>query len=108
MLAVAMAFILFIQPAAALTEMAVPFVTTDSVVFVQPLELADLVITEFNQTNYAEYHLGDLEISSPVFDHATPDHGDGLALVSPVLPSMKQKTEDIIKYDRTYFFTDSG
>ena len=51
-LAIALAFILFIQPVAALTEMSVPFVTTDSIVFVQPLEFADLTITEFNQTNY--------------------------------------------------------
>lgn len=105
--AIAMAFILFIQPAAALTEMAVPFITTDSVVFVQPLQLTDLTITEFNQTNYLENHNANLDISgSPALDKIVPNNGNIPAAESPTLPSMDLSTEDSFSYNRTYFFID--
>jgi hypothetical protein len=111
-LALAVAFIMFIQPAAAFTEMTAPFVTTDSTVFVEPFEFADLTITEFNQTNFAEDHIGSLDISSPApagnatSDHIVPDHGEVSGPVSPVLPSMKQSMADNFAYDRTYIFID--
>lgn len=106
-LVVAMALVFFIQPAAALTQMAVPFVTTDSVVFVQPLELTDLTITEFNQTNYVESHNADLDISKNLqFDPIVVNNSDILDTGSPTLPSMKQSTEDFCSYSRTYFFRD--
>ena len=107
-IALVITFIMLIQPAAAFTAMAVPFITTDSTVFVEPLEFADLTITEFNQTNYAEDHIGNLEISSPALAGSTAsDHADVSGPVSPVLPSMKQDMADNFAYDRTYFFIDS-
>ena len=106
-LAVAIAFIMFIQPAAALTEMSVPFMTTDSVVFVQPLELTDLTILEFNQTHYAEVHSADLDISyGPSSLKLNPVAVDHQVAVSPVLPSMSQSRVDAFSYSRTYFFED--
>jgi hypothetical protein len=111
-LAVAIAFILLIQPAAAFTEMTAPFVTTDLTVFVEPLEIADLTITEFNQTNFAEDHIGSLDISSPTLvgnttlDHILTDQGDLSGSVSPVLPSMRQNMADNFAYGRTYVFID--
>lgn len=106
-LAIALAFILFIQPVASLTEMSVPYVTIDAVVFVQPLELTDLTITEFNQTNYFENHNADLDISgSPQFNPITIDNSGISGIGSPVLPSMNLSTEDSFSYNRTYFFID--
>jgi len=105
-LAIAMAFILFIQPAAALTEMSVPFMTTDSAVFVQPLQLTDLTILEFNQTHYAEIHGANIEISNGLMDQFDPIAVDHVDTVSPVLPSMRQTTVDAFSYSRTYFFLD--
>ncbi len=112
-LVLAVAFIMFIQPAAALTQMTAPFITTDSTIFVEPLEIASLTITEFNQTNYAENHIGNLEISSPetagiaTFDQTSINTGDIPDLVSPALPSMKQNMADNFAYNRTYFFIDT-
>lgn len=109
-LAVAIAFILFIQPAAAITVMSIPFVTTDSVVFVQPLELTDLTITEFNQTQYAENHDANLDISGsvvdPQFNPIVVDNSGIIDAASPTLPSMKQSANDSFSYRRTYFFRD--
>ncbi|HEY3421698.1 MAG TPA: hypothetical protein VGK13_00970 [Methanocellaceae archaeon] len=105
--------IIFIQPTSAFTEMSVPFITTDLTVFVAPLEIADLSITEFNQTNYAEVHIGNLDISGPgpadttAFDNTVLNIGDTRDFVSPVLPSMKQNRADIFRYDRTYLFIDT-
>lgn len=112
-LVLAIAFIVFIQPAAAFTQMTAPFITTDSTIFVEPFQFADLTITEFNQTNYAEDHIGNLDISSPAladstaFDQTILDQGANPGLVSPVLPSMKQNMADNFTYDRTYLFIDT-
>ncbi len=111
-LVLAIAFIMFIHPAAAFTEMTAPFITTDSTVFVEPFEFADLTLTEFNQTNYAEDHIGNLDISSPAlvgntaFDQAIFGQGASPDFVSPVLPSMKQNMADNFTYNRTYLFID--
>ena len=112
-LVLAIAFTMFIQPVAAFTEMTAPFITTDSTIFVEPFQFADLTITEFNQTNYAEDHIGNLDISGPAlagstaFDQAILDPGASPDLVSPVLPSMKQNMADNFTYNRTYLFIDT-
>ena len=105
-LAMAIALVLLAQPAAAFTDMAIPYVTTDSTVFVEPFQYADLTITEFNQTQYTEDHLGDLEITGPSFSGIQASDQSGM--LNPILPSLTQNIADNFTYDRTYLFTDGA
>jgi hypothetical protein len=115
-----------IQPVLAFTQMTSPFITTDSTIFVEPHELADLIVIEFNQQACAESHMASLQISAPLFSNSLQlgptlfDNGsvDATATgikssnvlpfgpVNLAFPSISQTANDRIACERTYFFVD--
>jgi hypothetical protein len=115
-----------IQPVLAFTQMTSPYITTDSTIFIEPHELADLIVIEFNQQACAESHMASLQISNPIFSDGLQlgptlfDNGaidataTGLASanvlpfgpVNLAFPSISQHADDRIACERTYFFVD--
>ncbi len=59
--------IITIQPAFALTETAIPFITTGNAVFVEPLSNTGLTILEFNSDSTSIRDIEQLDISFPAF-----------------------------------------
>ncbi len=123
-----MVFVLMVavQPAAAFTEMGIPFITSCGFVYMQPFSFADLTITEFNQARAASLDFETLDIDFPMFSDgfsAGPTVGpfasDGVSLAAgassnvlpfgPVdlaFPSVNQTVFQRCEYERTYFFVD--
>ncbi len=61
------AFIITIQPAFALTETAIPFITTGCAVFTEPLSNTGLTILEFNSDSTSIRSIENLDITFPAF-----------------------------------------
>lgn len=118
-----------IQPALATPITAIPFMSTDNVVFIEPLSVATCTIEEFNSASAMGHSAENLSISFPLFtngsvlgpsvfhDGALLDDtsASGLqtsnvlpfGLVSLAFPSISQTVDDSMATQRTYFFSDT-
>jgi hypothetical protein len=117
------------QPAAAFSEISIPFITTDCVVFAFPNANTALTILEFNSASTSVTSTEKLDINFPLFadgiaagptkisgasaiDGASLGAGASANIVpfGPVnlaLPSIAQSADETIACQRTYFFTDT-
>ena len=88
-----------IQPALALPQMQIPFVTTPSFIFVNPQQAAALLIIETNTTHLAATDTEALVISFPQVKTAE--------MARPLFsPTIGQTCSETIAGDRCYLFTD--
>lgn len=118
--------IVAVQPAAAFTEMGIPFISSCGFVYMQPFSSADLTITEFNSARAASLDFETLDIDFPMFSDGFsagpaigPFASDGISLgagassnvlpfgpVNLAFPSINQTVLQQAEYERTYFFID--
>jgi len=127
--AIALAVAIAIQPAAAITALGIPFISSYDFVYTQPFSVGSLTILEFNSFNARSLDFETTDIDFPVFDRFCEDGisndlapgstqiaTDDLAASANVLPfgpvnlafpSISQTVLQQAEYDRTYFFIDS-
>jgi hypothetical protein len=129
--AIIVSIVLFIaiQPVIATPITAIPFISTDNVVFIEPLSIATGTYEEFNSASVFDHSFENLDISFPLFNNVstlgpstlndgaisdgTSVHGLETANVLPfgkvdlAFPSISQTADDSSAYERTYFFTDT-
>jgi hypothetical protein len=91
----ALALNVLIAPAAAQPEMSIPFVTTPQFYFVQPFQLASLIIIETNTSHLATDNTAAFALSF------APAPG-GLSFA----PAIAQTSSGTIVADQTYLFQD--
>jgi hypothetical protein len=116
-----------VQPAAAFTDMGIPYISSCGFVYMQPFSAADLTITEFNSARAATRDFETLDIDFPLFTDGFAsgptagalESGDvtlGAGATSNILPfgpvnmafpSIGQTTFKQAEYERTYFYIDS-
>lgn len=118
-----------IQPALATPITAIPFMSTDSAVFIEPLSIATCTIEEFNSASVIGHSSENLSISFPLFtddsvlgpsvfhNGAVSDdtgvsglHTSNVLPFGPVnlaFPSITQTANDSMAAQRTYFFSDT-
>jgi hypothetical protein len=123
------AFIIAVQPAMAITQMAIPFITTCDTIYMEPTEFADLTLVEFNSASMSDASTHTLNIDFPVFfdniglgpmvaSNAVDVDGisgsDRASLnvlpfgpVNLAFPSISQTADETHTYERTYFYSDS-
>lgn len=117
--AIVVIFILLvmIQPAAALTTISIPFVSTGCTAFMEPLANTACTIEEFNSASAFANSAESLDISFPLScdSLATGSATDGSLTSNAVpfgpvdlaFPSIKQAAFENTGAQRTYFFTDT-
>lgn len=115
---------IYVQPVAAFTQMAIPFITTCDAIYMEPTEFASASIAEFNNVNMIDTSTETLNIDFPAFADGVdlgPTTGIAVAdggvsvgtanvlpfgLVNLAFPSIAQTADETHAYQRTYFFTD--
>jgi hypothetical protein len=113
-----------VQPAAALNEIGIPFVTSCGFVYMMPFSNTGVTIVEFNDARSSLVDFETLDIDFPAFgrdDNGILDLGptllnaDDLSASANVLPfgpvnlafpSIDQAVFQKSDYERTYFFVD--
>lgn len=105
-----------IQPAAALTTISIPFVSTGCTAFMEPLANTACTIEEFNSASAFANSAESLDISFPLSgDNLMSGNKDGSLTSNAVpfgpvdlaFPSIKQAALENTGAQRTYFFTDT-
>lgn len=119
---------LAVQPAAAITQMAIPFYTTCDAVYMVPTEASDAFLVEFNDVFLAGTSMETLDIDFPAFAdglHLGPAVASGTMAIGGALggtsfnvlpfgpvnlafPSIAQTALETCIYQRTYFYSDTG
>ncbi len=117
-----------VQPAAAFTDMGIPFISSSGFVYMQPFSAGDLTIIEFNSARAATQDFETLDIDFPLFaggiaagptagalesDEASIGAGSTSNVlpfgpVSLAFPSIEQTAFKHAEYERTYFYIDSA
>lgn len=117
------------RPVMAANVIAIPFITSDNFIFSEPLSSNALTVEEFNSASTASRSAETLDISFPAFSGDTalgPSlFSDGVLSngatagslrstnvlpfgpVDLAFPSISQRADESLAYERTYFFTDT-
>jgi hypothetical protein len=98
-LALALAPVLFMQPVAAQPDMSIPFITTPQFFYVQPSQLATLVIIETNQSQLAADNTAAFALSF------FPEQNSGAGGFT-IAPTIAQTSSQDIFTAQTYTFQD--
>jgi hypothetical protein len=106
-----------IQPAAALTTISIPFVSTGCTAFMEPLANTACTIEEFNSASAFANSAEALDISFPLSsdnlksgsttDGSLTSNAVSFGPVDLAFPSIKQAAFENTGAQRTYFFTDT-
>lgn len=124
------AFALIVQPAMAITQMAIPFIDSGDFIYTGPTEYSNLVTIEYNNVQTASASACDLNIDFPALAdgvHIGPASAAGTAgadgarsvcrasanmlpfgPVSLAFPSISQSASNTYEHQRTYFYSDVG
>lgn len=112
----AIALAVFAQPATSAVT-GIPFVTTGSAIFTEPLSSTALTIEQYNSSSLLGSHASNLNIffplsstgiaNGPTERPCTSSNILPFGQVNLAFPSVSQRTNDQLAYQKSYFFTDT-
>lgn len=113
---IAIALAVFAQPATSAAT-GIPFVTTNSAIFTEPLSSTALTIEQYNSSSLSGSHASNFNIFFPLSSAGiangrttgpfTSSNILPFGQVSLAFPSVSQRTNDQLAYQKSYFFTDT-